>query len=237
MEIEFSLVAGNPHMYRQEIILADCETFPAGESFLKVDGECPTPSVSEDLFIKVSSPEECPAPDECPEPVSCVANDPNCPTPSLPIITTVVDPCICDPYFPVELLVDVPASGYGVNFQGAPVFHVYSGGAPLRSTTIRLHENPLNRPCEEIVADPCTACDSITIRWLPEFATLIIDGVNRRITIECPGGTVFPGEPYLVGNYGFPLLECLSYCVSVTIDSATAADDACFSMFVHPKEM
>jgi hypothetical protein len=227
MEIEFSMVAGNPHIYRAPVLLADCETFAVGE--------CPE-------WLVVSDPAECPAPEpgvpiDCPDTTAAVATDPNCPTPTLPPVFTVDESCFCDPFAPVSLCVSVPASTYGFDFQGAPVFTIYSGSDVLRSTTIRLVENPLSLDCADITTDPCNFCEFITIRYLPAFSTLTIDGVNRRVTIETPGGDIQSGEQFMVGNYNWPLLECIDYCVCATVDGATAAADACFSMSVYPQEM
>lgn len=228
MEIEFSLVAGNPHLYRQPALLADNLTFETGI--------CPD-------WLEVSDPSECPPPDPgvftplCDVTPTPVASDPNCAAPTLPPVFSVDESCFCDPFAPTSLCVAVPASTFGMNFQGAPVFSIYSGSEPLRSTTIRLVENPLAGDCDVVSADACNYCEFITIRYFPAFSTLTIDGVNRRVSITTPGGDVQPGEQFMVGNYTWPLLECVDYCVCATIDGFTAAADATFSMSVYPQEM
>jgi hypothetical protein len=228
MEVEFSIVAGNPHLYRAPVPLADGKTFETGL--------CPD-------WLVVASPSECPPPEAgvftpaCDQTLTPVATDPKCVTPTLPPVFTVDESCFCDPFAPTSVCVPVPASTYGMNFQGAPVFSVYSGSEALRSTTIRLVENPLAGDCDVVGADPCNFCEFITIRWFPAFSTLTIDGVNRRVTITTPGGDVQSGEQFMVGNYAWPILECIDYCVCVTVDGFTAAADATFSMSVYPQEL
>lgn len=226
MEIEFTLVAGNPHFYRAPVLLADAETFGVGG--------CPEWQV-------VSSPADCVVspgiPTDCPDTTTAVTTDPNCPTPTLPPVFTVDESCFCDPLAPTSICVSVPASTFGFDFQGAPVFSIYSGSDALRATTIRLIENPLGSDCDALGEDPCNFCEFITIRYFPAFSTLTIDGVNRRVTIETPGGDIQSGEQFMVGNYAWPLLECIDYCVCATVDGATAAADATFSFSVYPLEM
>lgn len=222
VEVEFSLVAGNPHLYGSPTTLADCVP-------LLDANRCPT-------WVKVTNPADCPDEDTCPEPAPCAA-DPNCPVPSLPIITTILNECICDMYEPETTYFSVPAATYGLNFEGVPIFRIYAGSQPLRATNIRFIENVLGGSCESVAEDPCLYCDSITIRYVPAFATLVIDGVNKRVSIECKGGVVEPGEPYIVGSFSWPTLQCMNYCIAVSVDAFTAATDSCFSMSVVPKEM
>jgi len=227
MEVEFTLTAGNPHFYRAPVLLADGETFSVGD--------CPD-------WLVVSDPSECPdtpgvLPNDCPSTAVAVATDPNCIQPTLPPVFTVDESCVSDPFAPTTVCVNVPASTFGFDFQGAPVFSIYSGAAPLRSTSIRLIENPLGSDCDALAADPCNFCEFITIRYFPAFSTLTIDGVNRRVTITAPGGDVQSGEQFMVGNYTWPLLECVDYCVCATVDGFTAAADATFSLSVYPVEM
>ena len=220
MEIEFSLVAGNPHFYREPIVLADCVGFPEST-------DCP--------WVESNDPADC-AEEECPDPVPCTT-DPNCPTPTLPVIVTTSEECVCTPINPVETCVAVPASTWGRDFQGVPIFQVFSGSQPIYSTQIRIIQNSVGLTCDVLAEDPCLACTTIGIRFIPANSTLTIDGVNRRITIECPGGEVQPGEPFLTGGFEWPVFSCSDYCVCARVDGLTASEDACFSMSVVPREM
>lgn len=222
MEIEFSLVAGNPHMYRNPIVLADCETW---EDEIALIMSCP--------WVESDDPADC-AEEECPDPTPCT-DDPNCPSPTLPVIVTTIDECVCEPISPVEKCVGIPASK--CTTQSVPIFQVFSGSQPLYSTRIRVLENPIGLTCETIAMDPCLSCATIGIRFIPANSTLTIDGVNRRITIECPGGETRPGEPFLTTGFTWPVFECFDYCVCFEVDALTVASDACFSVSVVPREM
>jgi len=229
MEVEFTLTAGNPHFYRSPVLLADGLTFETGLCPDWADINTPEGA----LACEVQAIETA----RCDVQSVPVATDPNCPTPILPPVFGVDESCFFDPFAPTVVCANVPASTWGADFQGAPVFSIYSGAAPLRSTSIRLIENPLGSDCDALSADPCNFCEFITIRYFPAFSTLTIDGVNRRVTITTPGGDVQSGEQFMVGNYTWPLLECVDYCVCATIDGFTAAADATFSLSIYPLEM
>lgn len=221
MEIEFSLVAGNPHLYKAPISIAECVPFPAGgcPEWIKVPpGTCPTEAI-------------CPTGDPC-------AVDPGCPQPELPTIPVFVNPCDCDPLNPVKTCYDVPASTFGLNFRGEPVIQIYAGSTPMRNATVRFYENPQGLDCDVLTADPCfPSCDDIRIQFIPAFSTLKIDAVNRRIQIECPGADIAPGEKFLLGNFEWPLLECVDYCICIEAEGMTISPDACASVSVVPREM
>lgn len=220
MEIEFSMVAGNPRLYRDPITVAECETFPAGQ--------CPQ-------WVKVP-PGSCPEEAFCADPVPCTY-DPGCPPPTLPTITTDVDPCICDPLAPVQTCIEIPTSTFGRDFVGEPVITLYSGDAIIRNAAIRFYNNPQGLPGEDVIEDPCKSCDEIRIRFIPANATLVIDGVNKRITIKCLGGDVQPGEPFLGANFEWPVLQCIDYVMCTEIDGFYAGTTACVSLDVYPREL
>lgn len=221
MEIEFSLVAGNPHLYKEPISIGECVPFPPSA--------CPT-------WLKVP-PGVCPPVTGCPEGDPC-AVDPGCPQPALPVIPVFVNPCDCLPLNPVTTCFDVPASTFGLNFRGEPIIQIFSGSAPIRNATIRIFENPQSLDCAVLTADPCFAsCDDIRIQFIPPNATLTIDSVNRRIQIECIGADIAPGEKFLLGNFEWPLLECVDYCICIEVDGMFIESDACASVSVIPREM
>lgn len=224
MEIEFALIAGIPFLWKNPQTVATCQYFDI------TPDECPE-------WIKVETPEECESQYNCVEPEPCTT-DPGCAVPVLPKITLLTEEsCFCDPFIPSVIAVPVPLLNIAPNEIVVPVFQMFSGDKRLRSTRIRIYENPFNLACEDLIEDECNYCEEIKIRYVPAFSYLLINGVTKSITINCNGVINEPGEAFLVGNYTWPTLECINYCVTVEVDAIYTSSTACFSMSVVAREM
>lgn len=222
-EIEFSLVAGQPYLYRQPVTIGDCVLFP------------PAPVTCVE-FIKVPPGTLADCGDAtCPDPASCT-HDPRCPEPSLPVATDEIENCACDPFDPVQTCFSIPTSAFGNFFEGVPIITISSGSSALHGVTVRFFENPANLSCDVVAADPCGQCDELQVRFIPAFSTLTIDGTTKKITILCPGGIEEPGEKYTTSPFSWPVLKCIGTCICIEVDSATAASDACATVVVVPRE-
>lgn len=222
MEVEFSIIAGNPYFYRAPLTLANA--VPFGEI------DCPE-------WIKVP-PGTCPPVPVCPDPQPCTVDTrPQCIPIAPPIIPQFVDPCACDPLNPVKFCTNFLAANVEAMFNGEPIFQIYSGSMPIRNAQIQIYANPQGLNCDDIISDPCNACTNISIRFIPANATLTIDSTLKRITIECAGGSIQPGEPFLTGTFDWPVFECIDYCICVQVDGISVAPDATYSIDVWPREM
>lgn len=237
IEIEFSLLAGNPFLYGCPVCLCVEESFP----------DSPDPT---DLFIKVIDGGEFPAAcldPTCPPPADITA-DPGCRRVTLPTIPEFTDRCFCDAIDPVQFCCAIPADSFGEFFEGVPVIEIFSGSTALRSTTIRFYSNPLGSPCCD-VADPCFECDSIRIRYIPPLSTLTIDGQTRKVTLQGPGmGAPVNADSLTVTPFSWPILQCIDHCICIETDGAVlSAADPCLgdststgahvSVAIFPREL
>jgi len=236
LEAEFSVVAGNPFMYKDPVEV--CETAFSSTPC----GDCNDPTF--DQWKKVGPGETCKDPRDCSQfaDSSCLIDpeNPDCNPDDLPVIPEFVDPCQgCDPIEERTVCCEISDASYGEFFDAAVTIEVYSGALPLRNITVRIFENPQRRACSDpAVLDNCNVCDVLRIRYVPPNSTLRVDGLNRRIEIECPGQEPRPAESLTITPFSFPILSCNPYLITASLDCAREiANDATFKVILHPREM
>lgn len=228
IEVEFSLLAGNPYFYGCPVCLCADQSFPEIE-------DC----AIDPLWVKVIGPTPATCLGEaCDPPFDCSADEAGCPRAVLPVIPPFVDGCFCPPLAPVKFCCEIPADSFGKFFEGAPVIEIYSGSGIMRSTTVRFYNNPQGLPCCDVADDPCRNCDSVQIRYIPADSTLTIDGTTRTVLLQCPG-QVDPilADHLTVTPFAWPLLQCVDFCICIETDGATVAPNATVSVLVVPREM
>lgn len=74
-----------------------------------------------------------------------------------------------------------------------------------RNVRVRMVPRPLERfgqAPEDL--DPCSACDSFFITYIPPNSTITIDGVRERVTIEQTGGRISNANHLILGADGGP---------------------------------
>ncbi len=243
IEVEFTLVAGNPYLYGCPVCLCVDQQFPA-------IGDCSiTPMWKKYTDIDIGIQQginrglglafpDIVCNDECPPPFDCSADEMACPKVALPNISPFVDGCFCDPLIPVQTCCDIPGGSFEKFFEGAPVIEIFSGSSVMRSTTVRFFENPQGLACCDTAEDPCRNCDSLKIRYIPRDSTLTIDGTTRTVTLKCPGQTApFLADHLTVTPFTWPMLECVDFCICTETDGATVAPDATVTVLITPREM
>lgn len=233
MEIEFTLMAGNPYMFGCPVCLCVQQGFP-------IAADCDTDPV----WVKVdpnNPPATCADPSFCPPPFDCTEQDTLCDPVDLPDLPPFEDGCFCDPIQPVQNCCPIPADSFGQFFEGAPVIEITTGPTALRNTTIRFFENLLGKPCCDVSENPCLNCDSLQIRYIPPSSTMIIDGTTRRVTVQCAGMSApQPAEHLTVTPFAWPILQCIDFCICVETDSivwGTNPPDATVTVYIVPREM
>lgn len=239
IEIEFSIVAGNPFMHRAPVTACD-ENFPScgicpGEAEIGFWNKVITatyPASTDDakgctnLLTCLVEPEDC-------------LDDPNCPLPVLPEIPGFTDPCGCEAYNLSEICCEISNDIYGQFFEGIPQISVFSGDEALHNVTIKFYENPQERDCtDKSLFDICNLCDSVVIRYVPANSTLTLDGLTKQINIECVGNNVNPAENLVSNVFQWPTFKCIDYIVKVATDcNYPVATNAKATICVIPREM
>lgn len=232
MEIEFSLLAGNPYLFGCPVCLCVDATFPAFDV-----GDCDWFKVADS-----NNPEiDCSLGAggvACPPEVDCSDDEVVCPTADLPVLPPFDDRCFCDSIAPVQFCCNIPADSFGQFFEGAPIIEIFSGSSVMRSTTIRFFENFTGQDCCTVAENPCIQCDSLQIRYIPASSTLTIDATTRSVTLLCPGMIApIPAEHLTVTPFAWPILQCIDYCICVETEGSIVAPDATVTFSIVPREM
>ena len=207
--VEFTLVAGNPWVYGHEaLIVAGNPT-----SMHKIDGV-----IHLDNSI-----------DTCKEVAPIIVMDPDCPpVPSPPQPRSIKNMCInTDPYqdtFLIEVESDLVLSHY----VGVPVLKIGTSGAEARQVRVRFYPVPI-RTMNPIDIDPCSACGSFVISYIPPNVKFVIDGVRGKLWIEYPNGSLTPAGHLVFAEDGdsfeFPTFMCgMKYFVSIDSQDRGAID-------------
>lgn len=233
MEIEFSLLAGNPYLYGCPVCLCVDATFP---EFDITDCDWVKVADSNNPGIPCTTAAEEAA--DCPPPHDCSIDLDVCPPTTLPVIPPFEDRCFCDVIAPVEFCCAVPADSFGQFFEGAPVIEIFTGDNAMRSTTIRFFENLNGQPCCDVAENPCIECDSLQIRYIPAHSTMTIDSSTRSVTLICPGITTpMRAEHLTTTPFSWPILNCVDYCICVETEGSIVASNATVSISIVPREM
>lgn len=168
----------------------------------------------------------------CEDPEPC-GQDPDCPRPDIPIVPEPpIDACYPAVPFPGKrVLASIQNFAVSSWLDMVPVITVRAADLPVRNLTVRFYINALGFDCDLLVRDvPCAACADITVSYLPENSTTIIDGRVKRATIHCLSPT---GEdtdiPPLYGPAGqmfvWPEFSCgYGLCVEVTAHEAISPE-------------
>lgn len=239
IEVEFSLICGNPYLYGCEVCLGANQPFPVVDEtncqWRKITPAEQAAILAERLTRGDTNTIICPA-DTCNPQPDCTV-DPFCNTATLPPSPTFLDKCFCDPLVPTEICFSVPSNSFSAFFDGVPVIEIFSGDRPMRATTIRFFQNPKDLPCCTVGADPCLNCASMQIRYIPASSTMVIDGQTRQVTIQCPGATVPEIADHLVGTFAWPVLSCMDFCICIETEGIAISPSANVSVTVVPREM
>ncbi|MFD1855507.1 hypothetical protein [Kitasatospora cinereorecta] len=180
--------------------------------------------------------------EDCVEGTPCL-EDPNCPTPPLPIRAPVpVDACY--PTGSAEFRRSVVALSPVDQpewLEAVPVLELEAGATALRRLIVRFWANPLDTDCTE-VADPCAACTDIQIPYLPAGGKLTVDGRTQTAEVACSEGSLGAGSstPILYGPQGgsfeWPIFSCpTGLCIEILSTSATTAADARARVLLVPR--
>lgn len=217
----FTLAAGTPYLYREPVGVD-------GGSWVNIaDGDTMT-EYNPDRIA-----------DDCPEVVACAA-DPDCPVPPLPPSVSIPrNPCWpVLPFTARRTWITVKPDLMPQWAEMVPVIEVYAGEVDLRRLTIRFYPNPAGLDCAWAGADPCAACTSVNVAYLPKRSTLTLDGRTRFASVDCSTDTTSGmSSPQLYGASGaaftWPVFECpTGLCIEILADDTTVTGSTQVRMFM-----
>lgn len=220
-EVQFTIRAGNPCIYRDPIDLGT-------ESFLCVfEDECQID------WIPPGAGRNC-KDFSCKATTTDCATDPLCSTSSAP---SVPDPppagcgSSCEPSSDVTCcsVIQVDASAIPDHASATLRLEIFAGSQPMRHVKIKLWANPLSLPVDQL--DDCDACSILGVNYIADETTLVIDGSTRTMEIECVGGQTVRANRFVANTGGagrmqYPDLACgdTNYTIQVCSPEFTAAD-------------
>ncbi|MGW0681823.1 hypothetical protein ACWD2L_00475 [Streptomyces sp. NPDC002754] len=217
----FTLSAGMPHIYREPLPVDDGRWT----------------SIANGNVLTGYDPEQIAA--DCPQVASC-ASDPDCTLPPLPPSVAVPN----NPCWPTgkatfrRTWITVHPTLMPQWAEMVPVIEVYSGEKDLRRLTIRFYPNPAGLDCSQAGADPCSACTSVNVAYLPSRSTFTLDGRTRFASVDCSTATrTGAASPQLYGPGGaafaWPVFECpTGLCIEILAADNTVTPSTQVRMFM-----
>ncbi len=198
-EVTFTLSAGDPCVYRDPVLLVEDEVF-----------DCVEPA--DDCIEWITNPAEgCDDEELCASSTNC-ATDPNCFDVDPPAMPAILNPCNveCIGVPTCRVCVDIPAGTFPATGEGTLRIEIFAGSSALRRIQIRVWENPLGLPVDEL--DICDVCTELNVSYIGPDATLTIDGAGRSAIISCPGGEDVRANTFIssatgTGAFSYPSLS------------------------------
>lgn len=217
----FTLEAGTPYLYREPVPVASgaWTDLAEGDQLTGYDPD------------KIA--------DDCPTVTACTT-DPNCKVPPLPPSVSVPK----NPCWPTgsatfrRSWITVQPTLMPQWAEMVPIIEVYSGSADLRRLIVRFYPNPAGLDCAQAGADPCAACTSVNIAYLPKRSTLTLDGRTRSAGVDCSTATqAGAGAPQLYGPagaaFGWPVFDCpTGLCIEILALDSTVTSTTQVRMFM-----
>jgi hypothetical protein len=216
LKVEFTLLAGTPFVYGATTPLlrtvnGTLTSAAAGVGYYEAEKTLPL----------------------CPRPTtSALVQDPDCPPVPLPPRAPVVSSsCTTLPTFYRPVVVDIPESVIPLWQDVVPVLSLTTGAKALRGVRVRFVPRPIPGQ-QPIDLDPCSACGSFGISYVPPFSTFTLDGTIERATITQPGNKTSSAAHLLTGVtdddlFWWPAMTCgTGYLAVIETQGSTLADIA-----------
>lgn len=218
-EVTFTLSAADPCVYRDPVRIS------TGSLDLQ-----PTTGTCVEWIDNSLLDQDCSGDDSCSTAMNC-ATDPNCVDVSPPSMPTLTNPCVndCLPAAQYGACIDIPAGTFPNTTQGTLVLSIFTGDLPMRNIQIKVWQNPLNLPADQL--EDCAMCSVLAISYVAANSTLTIDGGARTATISCVGGTSVRANPYIASgtgsaNFAYPNFAGCGEQFTVCITAAAPIDNS-----------
>lgn len=207
IEVEVTFVAGTPHLYSDPISVAKAE----GTTLTAVD---PTASI-----FSVSTLPACAF-----EPTVLPLLDPDCPVvpdpPYVPALGTQF--CAPEPATFFSYAIHIPASMLHAWNDAVPTLTITTGEQAVRHVRIRFLPR-IPETANVANLDPCSACSSFIIHYIPGSTVAVVDGMTERVSMQRSNASAQAAEHLLTGVgtdvFEWPVLSCgIGYYCLVDVD-------------------
>lgn len=230
MEIEFSLVAANPFLFRAEVPIVNCIALSESSERVTVEEpDCPPLDCGQDLFETYLSARGCAVPD-------------------LPPVATYSIDCLEQPAtLERALYITVPRTSWREFEEAVPYIVIDTGAFYLTDLQLGFYSSASPDPCGDLATNgpECDiVCDKLTILALPAESKLIIDGRTRTMSVVCSTNVAFPGERFTLGAFSWPVFSCYGFCIELAFSALNPENpnlglpnlgNGCISVSVIPR--
>lgn len=232
MEVEFSLVAANPWLYRPEVPIVNCIPFTEATPRITVEEpDCPPVDCGQDLF-------------------ALYLNARGCSVPTLPPVATYQIDCLQQPVdLERAIYITVPRTSWREFEEAVPYIVIETGAFYLSDLQLGFYTSTSGDPCGDLGTNGplCdVVCDKLTILALPAESRLIIDGRTRTMSVVCQTNIAFPGERFTLGAFSWPVFDCYGFCLELAFSVTNPEDpdiafanlgNGCISLSMVPRSL
>lgn len=156
---------------------------------------------------------------------AALVKDPDCPpVPTPPKANVTVTSCGPEPEFHASYALAIPDSVIPLWADVVPILSIRTGTAAARKVQVRFMPRPFETQAP-VDLDPCSACGSFVIDYIPPHTTFVLNGMEERAYVKQPGNRVSDGGHLLSGMtsdtlFEWPILTCGTGYLAI-IDTTT----------------
>lgn len=229
MEIEFSLFAAIPWLFRPEVPIVNCiELSTAVDRVTVEEPDCPPINCGQDFLNTYFTAR-------------------GCSVPTLPPAATYSIDCLIQPTdLERAVYITVPRTAWREFEEAVP--YIVIDTQDFYSTDLQLgfYSSFSGDPCGDLATDTpdCDeVCDKLTILALPANSKFIIDGRTRTMSLVCNTNIAFPGERFTLGAFSWPVFSCYGFCLELLYSlpeedmSVPNLGNGCISLSMVPRTL
>lgn len=229
MEIEFSLFAAIPWLFRSEVPIVNCiELDTAVDRITVEEPDCPPIDCGQEFF-------------------NLYLSGRGCAIPELPPAATYSIDCLDLPEnLERAVYITVPRSSWREFEEAVPYIVIETGGFYLTDLQLGFYSSASGDPCGDLANNSplCDlVCDKLTILALPADSKFIIDGRTRTMSVVCDTNVAFPGERFTLGAFSWPVFSCYGFCLELAfsldddVPILTNVGNGCISLSMVPRSL
>lgn len=214
MEVEFSLFAAIPWLYRSEVPIVNCILLADSVERVTVEEpDCPPIDCGQEFF-------------------DIYMNARGCPPPELPPTATYSIDCLEQPGdLERAVYITVPRSAWREFEEAVPYIVIESQDFYMSDLQIGFYSSFSGDPCGDLstnTPDCDQVCDKLTILAMPANSKFIIDGRTRTMSLVCDSNIAFPGERFTLGAFSWPVFSCYGFCLELAFSLTNPEDPGMF---------
>jgi hypothetical protein len=186
-QVEFTFVAGTPHVYGQiDNLGSSMGTVPTTTGVMTLNETAPVlPNCLPVTVVPIYDPADAPTP----------------PAPRPPPVTTALKPPLP---WEAGYSLFIPKSHVPEATDAVLIAALTTGSEAARYVRLRLFPAPLGLTQTVRDLDPCSFCGEVIVTYIPPNSTFLVDGMNQTLTITDTAGNTRPASHLAYSGLGTP---------------------------------